>query len=268
MSDTQLVEMDRAHGSHPVMVPLASPQCAQVCAALALAQGQFEAPQRTKTATVKGKTASGKEYEYTYNYAPLEEVIRVTKEPLAKNGLGRQQYLVSKGNQAFLRTIIWHASGEWIASDYPVFPTKDGHQGFAAGVTYARRYGLSLALGLAPEDDDDGNMADSRPAATRPAQRRTVTKQDAPEEESAPRSQATGDRFPELDESNGTQWTKNLDKLLHRAIMLDDVADLRGDPRVAKAIKGAPTLIRQRIEDMFRETYARLGEPMDADEAA
>lgn len=183
--------------------------------------------------------------------------------------MGRQQYLVSKGTQAFIRTIIWHASGEWIASDYPVFPTKDGAQGFASGVTYARRYGLCLVLGLAPEDDDDANVADGKPAATRPAKRPQAKAEQQQEE--APQSQAanSGDRFPELDERNGTKWIKNLDTVLHRAVFTDDLAEIRGDSRVQNSIKAAPTIIRQRIEDMFKEAYQRLGEPdfVDAEAA-
>lgn len=156
----------------PVFVPLASPSCGQVCAALAIAQGAFKTPRRTKEATVEGKTRDGRSYSYKYKYAPLEEIVDSVKEALSTNGLARHQYLVTRAGQPVMRTIIWHASGEWIASDYPIHPTKEGAQGFASGVTYARRYGLSLALGLAPEDDDDGNVADSNlpfEATARPA---------------------------------------------------------------------------------------------------
>ena len=145
----------------PVFLPLASPSCAQVCAALAIAQGAMKTPKRTKEATIKGNG-----YSYTYKYAPLEEIVDAVKEALAANGLARHQYLVTRGSQPVMRTIIWHASGEWLASDYPIHPTKEGPQGFASGVTYARRYGLSLALGLAPEDDDDANVAEQLPFTT------------------------------------------------------------------------------------------------------
>lgn len=150
----------------PALIPLASTSVQQVCTALSQAQGEFKTPRRTKEASVKGTTQRGQPYEYTYKYAPLEEIVDAVKEALAKNGLSRQQYLVARGDQTVLRTIIWHASGEWIASDYPIHVAKDGAQGFASGVTYARRYGLSLALGLAPEDDDDANAADGNIPAT------------------------------------------------------------------------------------------------------
>ena len=238
----------------PVMVPMASASCAQVCAALAAAQGEFGAIEKTKTADIG---------TYSYKYAPLDKIISVIREPMAKHGLGRQQYLVSKGDQAFIRSIVWHSSGEWIASDYPVFPTKDGAQGFASGVTYARRYGLCLVLGLAPEDeDDDGVSAEGKPAARparRPTARQEPTRQPAPE--TAHTHEAGPGSYPTLDEQNGTRWLKNLDALLAQVGEVQDVVDLRGDSRVEKAIKAAPTAIRMRIEDIFREAYARLGEP-------
>jgi len=142
-------------GVQPRMQPLASADVTDVCTALAKAQGQIEAPKRTKEV---------KAGSYSYSYAPLEEVIRVIQKPLAEHGLSRQQYLVSRTGQWFVRTIIWHVSGQWISSDYPIFVEQMTQQKFQSGVTYAKRQGLCLALGLAPEDDDDANVADARPA--------------------------------------------------------------------------------------------------------
>lgn len=151
----EVIDQPGVPALQPRMQPLASPETREVCTALAIAQGQFEAPKRTK------KADAGR---YTYTYAPLEEVIRVIQKPMAENGLSRQQYLVSRHGQWFVRTIIWHISGQWISSDYPIFADDLTQQKFQSGVTYAKRQGLSLALGLAPEDDDDANVADGRPA--------------------------------------------------------------------------------------------------------
>jgi ERF superfamily protein len=48
-----------------------------------------------------------------------------------------------------------HASGEWIASDWPVCPiseTETPHR-MGAALTYARRYALFTLVGIAGEDD-------------------------------------------------------------------------------------------------------------------
>lgn len=153
-----------------VMRPLASAETTEVCTALSKAQGEFEAPKRTKSATIRPRDG-GQGYQYAY--APLEEIIRVVQKPMAAAGLSRQQYLVSRGNMWFVRTIIWHVSGQWISSDYPVFAEAMTAQKFASGVTYAKRQGLCLAVGLAPEDDDDAQTADAKPAEHAAPQRAT-----------------------------------------------------------------------------------------------
>lgn len=143
-----------------------SPQCGQVFGALCSMQGTMESPKRTKKAKVKGRTRTGNEYEYEYNYAPLEEIISTVKQPMAAAKLAYRQFLAVRDRQWVMRTVIGHSeSGEWFGCDYPVFWDESrGMQGFASGVTYARRYGLMLALGIAAEDDDDANVADGRPA--------------------------------------------------------------------------------------------------------
>ena len=156
-------------GSAPTIVPSASQSTAQVCAALATAQGKFTNPKRSKTATVRPRDGGA---GYTFDYAPLEEVVNAIKDGLAENGLSRQQYLFRDSSGLYwLRTVLWHASGEWISGDYPVIYAKDTAQGFAGGVTYAKRNGLSLLLGLAAEDDDDGNVGDGNTVNIKPSHR-------------------------------------------------------------------------------------------------
>jgi hypothetical protein len=56
-----------------------------------------------------------------------------------------------------LSTVLAHASGEWIASDWPVCAiseTTAPHR-MGAALTYARRYALFTLVGIAGEDDLD-----------------------------------------------------------------------------------------------------------------
>jgi hypothetical protein len=65
-----------------------------------------------------------------------------------------------------LTTMLAHASGEWIASDWPVCPvTETAHpQRMGAALTYARRYALFTLVGIAGEDDLDApDLDDPRP---------------------------------------------------------------------------------------------------------
>src|SRR6516162_9450445 len=56
-----------------------------------------------------------------------------------------------------LTTMLAHASGEWIASDWPVCPIADmaSPRRMGAALTYARRYALFTLVGIAGEDDLD-----------------------------------------------------------------------------------------------------------------
>src|SRR5262249_6463822 len=56
-----------------------------------------------------------------------------------------------------LTTTLAHASGEWIASDWPICPIAEtaNPQRMGAALTYARRYALFTLVGIAGEDDLD-----------------------------------------------------------------------------------------------------------------
>jgi hypothetical protein len=56
-----------------------------------------------------------------------------------------------------LSTVLAHASGEWIASDWPVCAIGDtaAPHRMGAALTYARRYALFTLVGIAGEDDLD-----------------------------------------------------------------------------------------------------------------
>ena len=65
-----------------------------------------------------------------------------------------------------LTTTLAHASGEWIASDWPVCGVNDTAHRKGAALTYARRYGLFTLVGIAGEDDLDApDIATPEPAA-------------------------------------------------------------------------------------------------------
>jgi ERF superfamily len=62
-----------------------------------------------------------------------------------------------ESGQIRLTTLLAHASGEWISSDWPVCPiseTAAPHR-MGAALTYARRYALFALVGIAGEDDLD-----------------------------------------------------------------------------------------------------------------
>lgn len=92
-------------------------------------------------------------------YADLESVVSAIKQGLASNGLSFVQVSHNEPSSASIETIIMHSSGEWLSAGIVSVPvSKNDAQGFGSAMTYARRYSLSSAFGIAPEDDD-GNAA-------------------------------------------------------------------------------------------------------------
>lgn len=98
-------------------------------------------------------------------YVPLESVVQSIDKVVPKHGLAYVQSTITNDQgQAGVITLITHESGEFIELD-PLFLRADKQtaQGMGSAITYARRYSLSSAFGVASDVDDDGNEA-SQPA--------------------------------------------------------------------------------------------------------
>jgi hypothetical protein len=112
-------------------------------------QEDVEPPKKTATNPHFGKT-----------YAPLDEIIRVAKAALTKNGLSQFQEATVEGNNVHVKTRIQHQSGEFYEFEPLTLPVgKNTAQGAGSSITYARRYALCAALGIVADEDDDGNIA-------------------------------------------------------------------------------------------------------------
>jgi len=116
---------------------------------LAKAQAEFTTPKRTKE--VRGA--------YTFQYAPLDEVLAAVRPALGKYGLFLTQDIVTHEERECVRTRVYHGEA-FLENHWPMIVTERGAQKHAGGGTFARRYGICSLLGLAPEDDDDNNAAE------------------------------------------------------------------------------------------------------------
>src|SRR6516162_10187463 len=98
-------------------MPRSSETVAALASALAKAQAELVNPEKSLTATIR--TGRPGDFERSFRYASLAR-----------------------------------ASGEWIASDWPVCPIAEtaNPQRMGAALTYARRYALFTLVGIAGED--------------------------------------------------------------------------------------------------------------------
>ena len=151
-----------------------SESIAALATALAKAQGELVNPEKSLIATIK--TDKGGNFERTFHYASLSSGLDIVRKTLGSHEIATMQTTaVDQATGSInLTTILAHASGEWIASDWPVCQVADiatPHR-MGAALTYARRYALFTLVGIAGEDDvdapdldDDKKPINSSPAA-------------------------------------------------------------------------------------------------------
>lgn len=151
--------------------------------ALARFQGSGYAIPRLRTVTVESRKTGT---SYTFDYAPHELIVAAIRKPLADCGLSVSQPLATTPDgKPGLRTTLMHTSGESVSEVFPL-PIHDGMtaQELGSAITYIRRYALSAILGLATEDDDDGNRASGNTVSAR--RDRALSGEDAPQAPETP----------------------------------------------------------------------------------
>src|ERR1041385_3541565 len=135
-----------------------TPDIKELATALYKARSSFKPFGRDKTVLVKTKSGGS----YSFSYAPLETILDAVVPSLLANGLTLLQEVLD-GRVA---TTLIHSSGQWITSGgTPIKVTAEDAQSFGSGMTYARRYDLTLFLGLSADDDDDANAASGNEVA-------------------------------------------------------------------------------------------------------
>jgi ERF superfamily protein len=138
-------------------MPRSSETVAALASALAKAQAELINPEKSLTATIRtGRAGDG---ERSFRYAPLSSGLDIVRKTLGQHEIATLQTTAidQTAGMVNLTTTLAHASGEWIASDWPVCPIAEtaNPQRMGAALTYARRYALFTLVGIAGEDDLD-----------------------------------------------------------------------------------------------------------------
>jgi hypothetical protein len=140
-----------------------------IAAALAKAQAQLVNPEKSLTGTIRADVGGGS--ERSFRYAPLSSGLDIVRKTLGQHEIATVQTTSIDELAGIVRlsTVLAHASGEWIASDWPVCAiseTAAPHR-MGAALTYARRYALFTLVGIAGEDDLDApDLLSSTPPET------------------------------------------------------------------------------------------------------
>src|SRR5271155_4422342 len=134
-----------------------SESIASLASALAKAQAELTNPEKSLVATIRPQSRG--ETERSFRYAPLASGLDIVRKTLGQHEIATVQTTAidQTAGTVNLTTILAHASGEWIASAWPVCSIADTatpHR-MGAALTYARRYALFTLVGIAGEDDLD-----------------------------------------------------------------------------------------------------------------
>ena len=129
-----------------------------LAAALAKAQGELTNPEKSLVGTIRAD-GPGRGSDKTFRYASLSSGLDIVRKVLGQHEIATMQTTAidQAAGIVNLTTVLAHASGEWIASDWPVCAVSDTAtpQRMGAALTYARRYALFALVGIAGEDDLD-----------------------------------------------------------------------------------------------------------------
>src|SRR5438874_7739292 len=155
-----------------VVMQRSSETIGTIAAALAKAQAQLVNPEKSLTGTIRSDAPGTA--ERSFRYAPLSSGLDIVRKTLSQHEIATVQTTSIDETAGIVRlsTVLAHASGEWIASDWPVCAiseTATPHR-VGAALTYARRYALFTLVGIAGEDDLDAPdlIAPTTPSTAEP----------------------------------------------------------------------------------------------------
>lgn len=248
------------------------------------------------------KDAQGQTGNHTYGYLTLQTVLKSAKEVFTKHNIGFRQsvnFVSVVDGQPFVEnrktsyipqpmvtvdTIIFDSESEILVGKYPVVLTGNPKTSGSA-ITYARRYSLFAALGIYPEDDDDGEMASQyyqraanpqqqypqnqqRQYQTRQQpQRQTAQRQQPPRQQQAPRQQPQQQynkpqqtTYPKT-QPNATQTVKAggiTDQQIQQLLTMAEQGGIKL-PEVLRQYKGRPVQhMRELTERDYEAIYRHL----------
>jgi len=117
------------------------------------------------------KTENG----FGYKYASLDNILKMLRPLLAKNGLALLQSQEIKDGEIVVRTLLTHTSGEWIevtaSAPFENLKGMNSFQVVGAGITYLRRYSIANLFAIASEEDTDASPKNDKKPNPKPQQK-------------------------------------------------------------------------------------------------
>jgi hypothetical protein len=134
----------------------ASEKTDAISPAFVAAQEQLRNPKPDAKGQVRGRQ--------DYVYLSLPALLEYVRKEFGRKGLAFSQDVSGDPTGILVKTVILHLSGQWFELGPAFIPATGGPQDWGSAITYARRYSLAAAVGLAADEDDDAARA-TRPAS-------------------------------------------------------------------------------------------------------
>jgi ERF superfamily len=257
-------------------MPRSSESVAALASALAKAQAELINPEKSLTATIRtGRLGEG---ERSFRYAPLSSGLDIVRKTLGQHEIATVQTTAidQTAGMVNLTTTLAHASGEWIASDWPVCPIAEtaNPQRMGAALTYARRYALFTLVGIAGEDDLDApDLCDGSRSPAPPADERSLTPEhgQAPVQQRKPgngqrRDGIRGDRPNTLEPEQSAALREKLLAALGSITSADNAAIWAHEALAAKNRLAAADA--NLVEDAFERRLSELAQSANGEAPA
>ena len=184
------------------------------------------------TALVKAQREFGPALKSSTNphfrskYADLSACIEAVIDSLNNNGIYLMQLTDECEGGVKVSTVFIHESGEQLSGGSLFMPaTKHDAQGFGSALSYARRYSLMAACGIAPEDDDGNQATKTAPQAALP---KPTPK--APEVPPPKKVEGRDAQWQlKVSADSGTNWNDWLHVVVEQTVFALDMAQTKDD---------------------------------------
>jgi hypothetical protein len=126
----------------------------EIAPSLVAALGKMRNPKPDSKATVQTRSGGS----YSYDYLSLPSLLEAVRKVFSEHGLALVQEVVGTQRGIGVVTRIIHSiSGQYIETGPLELPAGTAPQEHGSAITYARRYSLAAAVGLAADEDDDAS---------------------------------------------------------------------------------------------------------------
>ena len=218
----------------------------QIASALVKAQKEFGPALKSSTNP-----------HYRSRYADLAACIEAVIGSLNNQGIYLMQLTEEHEGGVKVSTVFIHESGEQMSGGSLFMPaTKQDAQGFGSALSYARRYSLMAACGIAPEDDDGNQATKTAPVAAPPKPTPKVSEAPPPKIVEGKDSQWK----LKVTAEPGTDWNDWLHVVVEQTVFALDMCQSKEDVMtVWRTNSNIYKIIEQRDSVAYPELTATFG---------